>query len=149
MFETGDGIQQDSDKAFYWYNKAKKNGSEDALINLGILYLFGDGTEQNYKKAYELFYEALNNNNNNYDAIFNIAQMSEKGLYVEKNYITSYALYTLSQKILKKSPLQSSFLTEEDIIDSLNTLKTKMTPEEIQAGELEVANVMREYGVTL
>lgn len=74
--------------------------------------------------------------------------MYENGLYVEKSLIQSYALYSLSSKILKNSSDSKSTLTEADIVDSLNTLKAQMMPEQIQAGEREIANVIHEYGVT-
>jgi hypothetical protein len=74
--------------------------------------------------------------------------MKEHGAYVDKNLIEAYSFYSLSLRLLNKSSSDQS-LTEAEILDSINTLKSKMTPEQIQAGEREIANVMREYGVTL
>ena len=74
--------------------------------------------------------------------------MTEYGAYIDKNVIKAYSFYKLSLTLLNKNPSDQS-LAEADILDSLNTLKRKMTPEQIQAGEREIANVMREYGVTL
>lgn len=42
-------------KAAEWYQVAIKQGSVDAMLNLGILYYNGTGVDQDYKKAFELF----------------------------------------------------------------------------------------------
>jgi TPR repeat protein len=43
-------------KAIYWYEKAANNGNTIiAMQNLGNCYLYGEGVEKNYNKAFELF----------------------------------------------------------------------------------------------
>jgi TPR repeat protein len=37
MYEVGDGITKDVDKAIYWYDKSAKQGYESAKTNLEIL----------------------------------------------------------------------------------------------------------------
>ena len=46
------GIEQDYQKAVKWYRKAAEQGLHLAHYNLGLMYEFGNGVGQNYKKAY-------------------------------------------------------------------------------------------------
>lgn len=39
--------------AFNWYNKAIEMGDLDSLLQVGLCYLFGIGTDQNFTKAYK------------------------------------------------------------------------------------------------
>ena len=46
---------KDFKKAVYWITKAAEQDFVDAQYNLAILYLKGEGVEQNYRKASSLF----------------------------------------------------------------------------------------------
>lgn len=46
------------DKAKYWYDKAIENNNASAMVNLGRMYRFGNGVEQSYENAKELFEKA-------------------------------------------------------------------------------------------
>ena len=51
MYEKGDGIKQDKQKALYWYTKAAEQGLFVAQNNLGFMYNEGEGIEQDKQKA--------------------------------------------------------------------------------------------------
>jgi TPR repeat protein len=42
-YENGIGIEKNSKKAFYWYEKAANNGNMIAMYNLGLMYEDGEG----------------------------------------------------------------------------------------------------------
>ena len=46
------GFVKDSRKAYYWWKKSADQGNEYSMHELSILYIDGDGTRCNYKKAY-------------------------------------------------------------------------------------------------
>ena len=50
----GESIEKNSNKAFYWYSQAYKNGDRYVIEKLKEMYLLGNGTEKNYLKAFEL-----------------------------------------------------------------------------------------------
>ncbi len=52
-----------SNKAVFWYTRAKENGSLRAIVALGDCYFSGNGCPENKKKAYELYTEAADQNN--------------------------------------------------------------------------------------
>lgn len=148
FYEYGYGVNKNIIKAIYYYEKASEQGNEYAKINLGTIYLFGDSGKIDYKKAFSLFSSSARNGSKKFSSFFNLAQMYENGLYVKKNIPKSYAFYTSSLKLFEKCKDPESIMSREDILDSLNTLRTKMTQDQILAGEREITNVMREYGVT-
>lgn len=59
-FENGDGVEQDYDKAFDYFNKAIEGGNVYALYNIANMFLQGKGRKKNVKKAKQYALEALN-----------------------------------------------------------------------------------------
>ncbi len=53
-YSQGAVVKQDTAKAIDLYEQAAKNNNVSALLNLGLIYYTGNGTEKNYTKA--LFY---------------------------------------------------------------------------------------------
>ncbi|GES98902.1 kinase-like domain-containing protein [Rhizophagus clarus] len=53
--------ERDSEKAFYWFNKAAENGNEIAQYNLGIYYAIGKGVEKDVTKAFENYEKSAEN----------------------------------------------------------------------------------------
>ncbi|HRV98605.1 MAG TPA: tetratricopeptide repeat protein, partial [Aminobacteriaceae bacterium] len=49
---------KDSMKAFYWFDRAARNGYIDAMVNLGVLYEKGDGAVFSPEKAIRWYTEA-------------------------------------------------------------------------------------------
>ncbi|MCX8627214.1 sel1 repeat family protein, partial [Gilliamella sp. B3976] len=43
MYDEGDGVDVNKEKAIYWYTKAAEQGGREAQNNLGALYQQGDG----------------------------------------------------------------------------------------------------------
>ena len=61
MYYKGEGIRQDYEKAFYWYEKSANQGLAMAQNNLGAMYYNGRGVRQNKKVAKEYFGKACDN----------------------------------------------------------------------------------------
>ena len=51
MYYQGDGIEQDKQKAVYWYTKAAKQNHSEAQYNLALMYEKGEGVKQDKEKA--------------------------------------------------------------------------------------------------
>ena len=63
LYENGEGVEKDYDKAFEWYATAAEMGNADAMYSLGHMYEQGLGTKQDavsaadwYRKAREAGY---------------------------------------------------------------------------------------------
>jgi TPR repeat protein len=77
-YNEGVYVDKDTRIAAEWYEKAVKHNYSNSANNLGILYMEGDGVEQNLDKAEELL--LLSHKLNNIDCIFNLID-----LYLVKN----------------------------------------------------------------
>ena len=137
MYETGKGVAVDYGEAIKWYRKAADQGNPAAQANLGSLYLQEKGIQADDAKAYSLSLQAAKQGE--ITAIFNLGQMYEHGFHVSQDRIKAYAHYKLAS--------MAGHQKHEMIMESLIGIKTHMSPAEIMAGEQEVKNLMREYGI--
>jgi TPR repeat protein len=137
MYDNGEGVEQDYSIAFQWYTKAAQQGYVLSETNLGTLYLFGDGVDIDYNKAYDLFKKAAKQGEP--VAIANIGQMYEIAAGFQQSNVMAFAHYKIASSI------------ENELSENINrifiTLKSKMTPSEIQQGEKEAQKLMSEYGL--
>lgn len=85
----GVGVQQDYDKAFFWYNKASEPFMEEhrfgrALFFVGQCHEFGRGTETNLQKAFECYLEAEKEGEERL-ACYRIGLWYLEGIHVDQN----------------------------------------------------------------
>ena len=59
MYERGEGVVKDYDKARAWYQKAADAGNADAMYYLGWMDENGEGVTEDYKKAFEWYQKSL------------------------------------------------------------------------------------------
>ena len=55
MFYRGEGVLQNHETAFHWFQRAARNGDPDAQFNLGLMYANGTGVAQDYLQAHIWF----------------------------------------------------------------------------------------------
>ena len=149
LYERGLGVDKNMLEAASYYEKAAIKNHELAQVNLGIMYLFGDISQPNYQKAYNLFKSSAQKGSLKFGGLFNIGQMYENGLFLGKNPVQAYAYYQVTLLLLRQKPTNSSTLNTHDVTDSITTLKAQMSASEIAAGEAEIPKVMQEYGIVL
>ena len=77
------------DKAFKIWSKEIKQGNKEAMYNMGLLYYFGRGVDQDLKKAFKYCEKAALKGSAR--AQNNIAFMYMNGIGTEKSYISAYA----------------------------------------------------------
>ncbi|SEA56768.1 hypothetical protein SAMN02910384_01786 [Pseudobutyrivibrio sp. ACV-2] len=100
IYENGIGVIADYKKAFDYYNRVAKSSStalndRDAInlsnIALGLMYVKGEGVEENSETALEYFTAA--SDNNSAKASYYIGQMYENGIGVDKDYEKAMEFY--------------------------------------------------------
>ncbi len=84
MYEQGEGIEQDYEKAIDWYRKAAVKGYAIAMNNIGDMYRLGKGEEQNYEEAISWYKKAAEKGY--VDAMNNMGDMYEHGQGVVQDY---------------------------------------------------------------
>ena len=90
-------------KAIALFEKSCKYGNTRSQEHLGKYYFFGDYVKQDYKKAYKLFCDALNYEENSgkenvvacypFAAYFFLGEMYRHGLFVEKDLVQASKHY--------------------------------------------------------
>lgn len=55
LYDRGQGVTKDSEKAFLWYRKAAESGHSHAQYNLGRMYDNGEGVQRDQVLAFKWF----------------------------------------------------------------------------------------------
>ena len=63
MYKKGEGVEQDLEKAIYWFELAANQNVYDAAFELGYLYYYDRGKFFSYLKAKDWFLKAAKNGN--------------------------------------------------------------------------------------
>ena len=95
-YYEGDGVEQNYEKAVYWYTKAAKLGDADAQNNLGNCYQNGEGVEQDYEKAVYWYTKAAKLGDA--DAQNNLGNCYQNGEGVEQDYEKAVHWYRKAAK---------------------------------------------------
>ena len=82
---------EDEAKALECYKKAAEAGNSDAMNNIGSMYYYASGVEQDYSKAIEWFTKSADNLNTN--AMEWLAYMYSNGQGVEQDYSKAIEWY--------------------------------------------------------
>lgn len=94
FYEEGRGVEQNSEEAFKWFEKAAVQGNASAQNNLGILYQIGRGTEKDPKKAVFWYERAAEQGLD--VAQLNLGYCYEIGEGAEQNYSEAAKMYKLA-----------------------------------------------------
>lgn len=84
-------IEQNYEKAIYWYEKSAEQGNVKAQRNLGRMYEEGIGVAQDYQKARKWYEKAAKGED--LDALFRLATLHYKGLGGSQNFKEALDLY--------------------------------------------------------
>lgn len=96
MYDSGNGISKDDEKAVEWYSKAVEQGYYYAQHNLGIKYYYGTGIDKDYQKAFELLSKAAEQGND--VSQFAVGLMYYEGNGTEKDYKKAFEMFSKSSE---------------------------------------------------
>lgn len=82
-YRAGSGIEQNIEKAIFWFSKSADQGFNDGLYQMMMAYGNGDGVEQNYNKAFEYGLKCAENDD--VTCMWNISNCYYSGMGVEKS----------------------------------------------------------------
>ncbi len=91
MYDEGEAIQVDKEKAFEWYQKPAGQGHPGTQFTVAMMYYEGEVVEENKEKAFEWFHKAAVQADLN--AQFNVGVMYDKGEGVEVNKEKAFEWY--------------------------------------------------------
>jgi TPR repeat protein len=129
MYFEGEGVTQDDKKAFKWFRKAAKQGHADAQFHMGWMHEMGRTKNgPNEKEAIVCYIKA--------SKLGCIKSFYHLGLVFtkdKKSYDRAYTYFLLVR-----------WLGEEDIDQSLNTIKKLITEAELSAAKSKAADRLTE-----
>ena len=100
--------------------KPKKPLNINEKLYEGLKHLHGTEGRINYKLAFENFEEAVNEDENNTEAKMLLAEMYEKGFYVEQSYLKAFQLYReASEKGNSKATYMIGYYAENKLYDDV------------------------------
>ena len=93
-YERGTGVRKDPRLAFRWFAKAaaQPDAHSSAKEAMGVRYLKGEGTRQDFKKALPLLQAAAEEGHAM--AMFNLGVMHDEGMGVERSPAMAFLWYT-------------------------------------------------------
>lgn len=90
--QKGEGIPKDASRAAYWYMRAAEHDIAPAQLNLGIMYLRGEGVQADMNEGRKWLEKATNLGDNR--ASYALAMIDEK----QQRLVDAYKWYDLSSR---------------------------------------------------
>lgn len=90
----GRGVEQNDEKAFYYFNKAAEENDPFAQNELAYMYAAGKGTQKSYKKAFSWYHKAAEHGLAS--AQYNLGLMYLRGLGTAPNKALAKEWFTKS-----------------------------------------------------
>ena len=96
MYENGDGVEKNGDKAAELYLAASNAGNEVASQNLGSLYMFGQIIPQNYTLALKYYHLAIDQGSTSDVVLNNLGVLYMDGKGTPKDWDKALKYLSLS-----------------------------------------------------
>lgn len=137
LYEEGDGVEQNYERALEWLLKAAKAGNSHAVSEIGPFYKNGLGVEQDYEKALEWFLKAAEAGDA--DAMYESGLCYENGWGVEQNCKTAIEWY---KKAEERGSLSALFKckTEEAMVEVTGDAGGDFLPQSIPDAAVTAAS---------
>jgi hypothetical protein len=94
MYDRGQGVAQDYQKAVLWYRKAAAQGYAKAQCNLGLKYEKGQGVAQDYAQAAAWYRKGADQGH--VPSHYNLGLLYAKGLGMPKDLVRAYVGFFLA-----------------------------------------------------
>jgi TPR repeat protein len=132
MYRIGEGLPRDQVQAARWYAMGAQKGNPLAQVGLGFMAMEGVGTPADFKAAAAWFLKATEQGDA--QAMLAMGTLCEQGKGVPKDIVQAYKWFSLAAV--------DDGEYEEELFERArrerDAIKTKMTPQQIEAGDREV-----------
>lgn len=145
-YGNGEGVEQDSEKAFNYALKCANNNDSTCMWNVINCYVTGNGTDKNIDefKSWILKLAKLPNpenlpqSGNITSARLELAYFYRDGLYFEKDHYQSYLWYL----IYNEFKVDFSILKQDEIIQEIKDLEKSLSKEQLKNSEKDAAKLL-------
>jgi TPR repeat protein len=120
---TGEKCKQDLKNAYFWYKKAASLGNPDAIYNLALMTLLGEGIKKDQNKALKLLFKAVDAGSA--DACMLLGESYEfSNLNLEINYMEAANFYLKAMKLGMSNGIRNlASMLEEDKISLIDFIE--------------------------
>lgn len=135
-FQTGEGVKQDSDKAFSYYLKAAELGDAKAQVLVGSFYSLGVSVKENQKEAIKWFEKAAKQGD--ITGLCALGECYKEGKGVPQNFVEAYKWYSLTVaagNVTVDSPITRETVLPISALKFRDELANQMTPEQLADGQ--------------
>ena len=112
LYEIGDGVEKNIDKAIKLYEQAIEHGNADAMTNMAFRYYIGAGVEINIQRTIDLYEQAIKQGNAR--AMHDLAGLYHECDEVERNIPRAIELYEQAIKHGSKEAIEDIKLIKKD-----------------------------------
>lgn len=107
LYYEGNRYRKNQKRAVALYEKAAELGSSIAMSNLGYAYLYGNGTNIDYEKAYKYF--TMAEQRGEWDALNKLGDMYKDGIYVPKDERMAFSLYSYCYDVVRRDSSNDAY----------------------------------------
>jgi len=135
-FQTGEGVKQDSDKAFNFYSKAAELGDAKAQVLVGSFYSLGVSVKEDQKEAIKWFEKAAKQGD--VTGLCALGECYKEGKGVPQNFVEAYKWYSLAVavgNVSTYSPITRETVLPISALKFRDELAKQMTPEQLADGQ--------------
>jgi uncharacterized protein len=94
LYDKGRGIERDTSKAIYWYEKAGEQGYVQSQVNLALKYTRGSGIPKDHRKAVYWWEKAAENGFTPAQAVLGGYYMD--GTVIRKNLVKAHMWFSIA-----------------------------------------------------
>jgi hypothetical protein len=131
-FQTGDGVKQDSDKAFSYFFKAAELGNAEAQVLVGSFYSLGISVKEDQKESVKWYEKAAKQGD--VTGLCALGECYKEGNGVPQNFIEAYKWYNLAVavgNVSANTPITRGTVLPISALNFRDELAKQMTPEQL------------------
>ncbi|MFK5879848.1 MAG: hypothetical protein QM478_10175, partial [Flavobacteriaceae bacterium] len=152
-YGSGNGVQQDFNKAFSYALKCAENGDGTCMFNVISCYKEGTGIEKNIDKMLEWAIrlgklenpENLQKSRYITSARLNLAYLFRDGIDVEQDYFKSYQWFLIYNEFKR----DFSYIQQQQIVKEIQELESKLTADQKENGQKEAERILERRLINL
>jgi hypothetical protein len=145
-YGTGDGVEQNYNKAYEYGLKCAENGDETCMWNVINCYYSGMGVEKNMSKMLEWSTrlgklenpENLTKSGYITSVRLQLAQMYKEGKDLKKDLYKSYQWFLIFNEFKK----DFSYIKQQEVVKEIQELETKLTSDQKTKGQKESEKIL-------
>jgi hypothetical protein len=146
-YDSGEGVVKDEVEAAKWYRKAAEQGHANAQLLLGMCYAEGRGVVKEEAEAVKWYRKSAKQGISDAQCYLGMCYIEGQG--ASKDYVEAYAYLKIASNSCRNvsddiSKGNNPGIAIYEIIEGIDLLAKKMTPEEVAAAQKRTMELQKE-----